>query len=107
MFYSSIQLDTNTNIVSCPDPLLVEEYTNKMQFNITEKKSCEYQKYGLYTESMYYQYGAIKTDYPDLQMDINDLTNVNTQEFTNLLDEEMAKDVNIGTLFYDTKFDYL
>lgn len=97
---SSIELDTNTNIVSCSETLSVEDYTKKMQFNITEKKTCEYQKYGIYSEklceSMYYDYSPLRNDYPELQIDITDLNNVNTQDFNNMLDEEMAKDVNIG-----------
>ncbi|KAF7265364.1 uncharacterized protein LOC143194939 [Rhynchophorus ferrugineus] len=102
--YSSIELDANTNIISCQENLK-EDYTSKMQFNITEKKSCEYQKYGLYSEkvceSLYYDYSSLKPDFTQLQMDINVLSNVNPQEFTNMLDEEMAKDVNIANVVYD------
>ncbi|XP_066263019.1 uncharacterized protein [Euwallacea similis] len=107
--YSSIQLDSNTNIVSCPENFSVEEYTDRMQFNITEKKSCEYQKYGIFTEkmceSMYYDYSSLRTEYPELQIDIADFSNVTTQDFTNLLHEEMAKDVNAG-LVYDFAYNY-
>lgn len=80
-----------------------------MQFTVTDKKSCEYQK-DKYTldmfsqkicESMYYEHGSLKDDYHDVQFDVNDLSNVNTQEFTNMLDEEMAKNVNIANVVYD------
>lgn len=98
---SSIQLDSNTNIMSCSSVNFpAEEYASKMQFNITEKKSCEYQKFGLYSdkmcESMYYDYSPLRTDYPELQIDISDFSNVNPQDFTNMLDEEMSRDVNAG-----------
>ncbi|XP_030757032.1 CTD small phosphatase-like protein 2 [Sitophilus oryzae] len=102
--YSSIQLDANTNIISCQETITTEDYSNKMQFNITEKKSCEYQKYGMYTdkmcESMYFEY-PLKNDFSQLQMDLSVLNNVNPQDFTNMLDEEMAKDVNIANVVYD------
>lgn len=110
MEYSSIQLDSNTNIMSCSSVnFSAEEYASKMQFNITEKKSCEYQKFSLYSdkmcESMYYDYSPLRTDYPELQIDISDFSNVNPQDFTNMLDEEMSKDVNAG-LVYDYAYNY-
>ncbi|CAH1114498.1 unnamed protein product [Psylliodes chrysocephalus] len=95
--YSTIELNTIENM----------NYAEKMQFHITDKKSCEYQKdkypYNMFAEkicqSMYYEYPTMKNEYPELQIDINDLNNVNTQEFTNLLDEEMAKEENIQNVY--------
>lgn len=102
--YSTIELSPTLNQESNLN------YTDKMQFHVTEKKSCEYQKdkfnnYTVFTEkiceSMYYDYPPLKNDYPDLQIDINDLSSVSTQEFTNLLDEEMSKNINMGNVVYD------
>lgn len=103
--YSTIELSSNLH----QDSNL--GYTDKMQFHVTEKKSCEYQKdkfnnYTVFTEkiceSMYYDYPPLKNDYPDLQIDINDLSSVSTQEFTNMLDEEMSKNnINMNNVVYD------
>lgn len=105
--YSTIELSTS---LTTENSLT---YSDKMQFHVMEKKSCEYQKdkfkyttnYTMFTdkicESMYYEYPPLKNDYPDLQIDITDLSNVNTQEFTNMLDEEMSKDVNMANVVYD------
>ncbi|XP_023026966.1 uncharacterized protein [Leptinotarsa decemlineata] len=99
--FSTIQLNGMGN--------MSENYEEKMQFHLTEKKACDYQKdkynYGVFTEkiceSMYYEYPPLKNDYPDLQIDMTDFSNVNTQEFNNLLDEEMSKNVNIANVVYD------
>lgn len=103
--YSTIELTSNLH----PESNI--GYTEKMQFHVTEKKSCEYQKdkfnnYTVFTEkiceTMYYDYPPLKNDYPDLQIDINDLNSVSTQEFTNMLDEEMSKNnMNINNVVYD------
>lgn len=45
---------------------------------------------------MYYDYSPLRTDYPELQIDISDFSNVNPQDFTNMLDEEMSNNVNAG-----------
>ncbi|CAH1116541.1 unnamed protein product [Phaedon cochleariae] len=86
-----------------------ESYPDRMQFHVTDKKSCEYQKdkysFGVVTEkmceSMYYEYAPPRNEYPDLQIDIGDLSNVTTQEFSNMLDEEISKNVNIANVVYD------
>ncbi|KAJ8941664.1 hypothetical protein NQ314_010309 [Rhamnusium bicolor] len=106
--YSTIELDANL-AVNNTQSLDTVTYSEKMQFHVTEKKSCEYQKdkytYGVFTEkiceTMYYEYPPLKNDYPELQIDINDLNSVNTQEFTNMLDEEMSKNVNMANVVYD------
>ncbi|KAL1513804.1 hypothetical protein ABEB36_003163 [Hypothenemus hampei] len=100
--FSSIQLDSNTNIVSCSEAPQ-EDYT-KMQYNLQEKKTCEYQKYGICESTYYDYYSTFKSEYPDLQIDIPDLTNVNTQEFTNMLEEEMNRDVS--SIVYDYAYNY-
>ncbi|CAH1954367.1 unnamed protein product [Acanthoscelides obtectus] len=104
MEYSSIELVGNLQVANN------NEFTDKMQFNITQKKACEYRKekynaYGLeYSEeeaicdNMYYEYPG---GYQDLQIDMTDLNNVTTQEFTNLLDEEMTKNLNCANVIYD------
>lgn len=104
--YSTIELNSNL-AVSSSQTLDNVNYSEKMQFHVTEKKSCEYPKdkynYTVFTEkiceSMYYEYPPLKNEYQDLQIDINDLNNVNTQEFTNMLDEEMSKNINIANVY--------
>lgn len=95
-------LDANTNFLPCAPNLSAEDCTNKMQFNITEKKTCEYQKY-MYAEKMcdsiYYDYTPAKTDYPEIPIDI-DLTNVNTQALNNYLDAEMATNVDMSKFLF-------
>lgn len=106
MEYSTIDLSVTSNIHQESNIAYTSE---KLQFHVTEKKSCEYQKdkfnnYPVFSEkiceSMYYDYQPLKNDYPELQIDINDLSSVNTQEFTNMLDEEMSKD-NMNNVVYD------
>lgn len=109
--YSNIQINHNNALaISCSISSNVDgttstentDYTNKMQFHLTDKKSCDYQKnFAVFPvsdklcENLYYEYGQFKTDFhDDLQLDLNDLSNVNTQEFTNMLDEEMSKNIN-------------
>ncbi|CAG9858997.1 unnamed protein product [Phyllotreta striolata] len=92
--YSTIELNTIENM----------NYVDKIQFHVADKKECEYQRdYRMLAEkiceSMYYEYPSMKTDYPDLQMDINDLSNVNTQEFTNMLDEEITKEGGLQNVY--------
>lgn len=85
-----------------------ETFPEKMQLRLADKKSCDkFNTYGMFTdkicENMYFEnmYAALKNDYPDMQLDIGDLSNVNTQELTNILDEEMAKNVTMGNIVYD------
>ncbi|VEN39445.1 unnamed protein product [Callosobruchus maculatus] len=102
MEYSSIELDASLQVAND------DEYADKMQFNITQKKTCEYrkEKYSAYgvgypetiCDNMYYEYSA---GYQDLQIDMTDLNSVTTQEFTNMLDEEMTKNLNCGNVIYD------
>lgn len=85
--------------------------TKKMQYQIQEKKNdFDKDKYQYTTftdkicDSMYYDYGTLKTDYHDLNIDLNDFNNVNAQDFTTLLDEEMNKTndlINMSNLGYD------
>ncbi|CAH0551992.1 unnamed protein product [Brassicogethes aeneus] len=98
--YSSLVAETTP-----PDDSFSVVSFDKMQFHVTEKKSCDKYNYGMFTdkicENMYFEYANLKNDYPDLTLDINDLNNVNTQEFNNLLDEEMAKSVSMASVVYD------
>lgn len=83
------------------------EIAKKMQYQMPEKKS-EFDKYATFSEkiceTMYYDYGSLKTDYHDLNIDLNDFNNVNAQDFSSLLDEEMSKTtdlINMNNLTYD------
>lgn len=82
----------------------------KMQIHITEKTSCECHKdkfsYGIFAEkncdNLYFEYPSFKSnEYTNLQIDINDLNNVNTREFSNILDNDMNKNLNIADVVYD------
>lgn len=86
----------NTGLtMACEESLNPTDYTNNMQFHVTDKKPCDKYNFEVFSEkiceTMYYDYGALRDDYQDVQFDVNDLNNVNTQEFTNMLDEEMAQ----------------
>lgn len=98
--YSSIEIVPN---LTCTEQLNEEElYSDKMQFPLSDKKACEFDKdkfqYSTFSEkiceSMYY-------DYP--QLDLNDLNNVNAHDFTTLLDEEMSKN---GELIQSVSMQY-
>ncbi|EFA06155.1 CTD small phosphatase-like protein 2 [Tribolium castaneum] len=90
--------------MACEETLNHPDYASSMQFHVTDKKACDKYNFDVFSEkiceSMYYEYGSLRDDYQDVQFDVNDLNNVNTQEFTNMLDEEMAQ-ANIGNVVYD------
>ena len=81
--------------MACEETLNHPDYASNMQFHVTEKKACDKYSFDVFSEkiceTMYYEYGALRDEYQDVQFDVNDLNNVNTQEFTNMLDEEMAQ----------------
>ncbi|XP_044264074.1 CTD small phosphatase-like protein 2 [Tribolium madens] len=90
--------------MACEETLNHTDYASSMQFHVTDKKACDKYNFDVFSEkiceSMYYEYGSLRDDYQDVQFDVNDLNNVNTQEFTNMLDEEMAQG-NMGNVVYD------
>lgn len=90
--------------MDCNETLTHPDYASNMQFHVTDKKACDKYNFDVFSEkiceSMYYEYGSLRDDYQDVQFDVNDLNNVNTQEFTNMLDEEMAQ-ANMGNVVYD------
>lgn len=112
--YSSIEIIPN---LSCSEEINEEVlYSDKMQISLSEKKSCEFdrEKYQYTTyaekmcETMYYNsvYPQFKSEYQDLHLDLNDLGNVNAQDFSNLLDEEMSKNgelinMDVANMSYD------
>lgn len=111
--YSSIEIVSNLNL-NCHEQLNSEMYADKMQFPVVDKKSSDFDKdkyqYTSFSEkiceSMYYDYSPLKTDYQDLHIDLNDLSNVNPQDFSTLLDEEMSKNpelmnMNVANMAYD------
>lgn len=107
--YSTIKLDT----MNVGDTTVESNFISRMQFQISDKKPCDFDhKYQFTTfsdricESVYCDYPALRSEYPDLNLDINDLNNVNTQDFTTLLDEEIVRNnelmtMNIGSVVYD------
>lgn len=111
--YSTVEINSNINI-NCTDNVSSVNYDHRMQYQISDKKHLEFEKdkyqYSTFTskmcETMYYDYSPLKNDYQDLPLDLNDLNNVNPQDFSNLLDEEMAKNselinINVGNMAYD------
>lgn len=111
--YSSIEIVPSLNL-SCTENMNADLYVDKMQFPISDKKTTDFEKekyqYSSFSEkiceSMYYDYPPLKSDYQDLHLDLNDLNNVNTQDFSTLLDEEMSKNselinMNVANMAYD------
>lgn len=108
MEYSSIRIET----LSCQETLK-ESKLEKMQFQVSEKKPCDFDsRYQLTTfsekicETMYYDYSPLCQDYQELHLDMNELNNVNSQDISNLLDEEMTRNnellnMNIGNMVYE------
>lgn len=108
MEYSSIRIDT----LSCQENLK-ESKLEKMQFQVSEKKPCDFDsRYQLTTfsekicETMYYDYSPLCQDYQELHLDMNELNNVNSQDISKLLDEEITRNnelmnMNIGSMVYE------
>lgn len=106
MEYSTIQIES----LSCQESLK-ESKLEKMQFQVSEKKPCEFDnRYQLNAfsekmcETIYCDYSSLCHDYQELHLDMNDLNNVNSQDITNLLDEEMTRNnelMNIGNMVYE------
>lgn len=96
--------------LNCSETLQIEEY-NTMQYQIEKKPGdFEKEKYSYTTfsdkicENMYYDYPPLKSDVYDLNIDLSDFNNVNAQDFTTLLDEEMSKNaelINMSNMGYD------
>lgn len=106
MEYSTLQIES----LSCQESLK-ESKLEKMQFQVSEKKPCDFDnRYQLAAfsekmcETMYYDYPALCQDYQELHLDMNDLSNVNTQDITKLLDEEMTRNnelLNMSNITYE------
>lgn len=106
MEYSTIQIES----LSCQESLK-ESKLEKMQFQVSEKKPCDFDnRYQLTAfsekmcETMYYDYSTLCHEYQELHLDMNELNNVNSQDITNLLDEEMTRNnelMNISNMVYD------
>ncbi|CAH1363914.1 unnamed protein product [Tenebrio molitor] len=88
--------------MACEEGLAHPDYPSGVL--VHEKKPCDKYNFDVFSEkiceTMYYEYGPLRDDYQDVQFDVNDLNNVNTQEFTNMLDEEMAQS-NMANVVYD------
>lgn len=106
MEYSTLQIES----LSCQESLK-ESKLEKMQFQVSEKKPCDFDnRYQLAAfsekmcETMYYDYPSLCQDYQELHLDMNELSNVNSQDITKLLDEEMTRNnelMNIENIVYD------
>lgn len=108
MEYSTLQIES----LSCQESLK-ESKLEKMQFHVAEKKPCDFDnRYQLAAfsekmcETMYYDYPALCQDYQELHLDMNDLSNVNTQDITKLLDEEMSRNNELLNMTNITYEDY-
>lgn len=89
--YNVITADKDTKIYNFDkeENLQFQSYPNR---TYSEKISCD---------SMYYDYRSIKNqDYQEMNLDLNDL-NVNSQDFTCLLDDEMNKNNELLSMNYD------
>ncbi|KAL3287590.1 hypothetical protein HHI36_002056 [Cryptolaemus montrouzieri] len=87
--YSTINLGNNLEI-ACEETLECSEVA------MTDRNNFD--KYGFpefsekLCESMYYDCG-------EMRQDMTDLTNVSTQDFSNLLDEELTKNIMVSTVY--------
>lgn len=53
-------------------------------------------------DTMYYDYAPLKSqNYEEINLDLNDLTSMNSQDFTCLMDEEMNKNNELLNMSYD------
>lgn len=103
--YSTIEIDSNLNINT----------VNKVQ--TVDRRGCEFDMlkypYPNFTdkicESMYYDYGSVKSDYQDYTL-VGDLSNVNAQDISTLLDVEISKNnfinINSENIDYDYNVQY-
>lgn len=108
MEYSSIRIES----LSCQETLK-DSKLEKMQFQVSDKKPCDFDNRYPSTnfsekmcEAMYYDYSPLCQDYQELHLDMNELNSVNSQVISNLLDEEMTRNselmnMNIGNVVYD------
>ncbi|XP_065168736.1 CTD small phosphatase-like protein 2 [Atheta coriaria] len=92
--YSKIDIDNNLHLNCTETMQVVGEHRDiysdeKYQYSsVYADKICD---------SVYYDY-TMKNDYQDLQID---LSGVNTQDFSSLLDEEMSRNGDIMNINYD------
>lgn len=101
MEYSTIKLDT----MSATDES-ESTFISRMQFQISDKKPCDFENKYHQFDTVYCDYTTLRSEYQELNLDINDLTSVNAQDFTTLLDEEIVRNneliaMNIGSVMYD------
>lgn len=101
-FDSQGQFESHLSNMLEPDLPKEMEYTNieiipslnKLQLPISEKVFMDFDK-SQYEyanpDSMYYDYGPLKSDYQEVHLDLNDLNNVNVQDFTNMMEDEVTK----------------
>lgn len=91
-------LNPGLPMAACEEMLNHSDYSSNMQF---DRRNCDKYNFDVFSEkiceTIYYDYGHLKDDYQDVQFDLN---NVNTQEFSNILDAEMAQS-NIANVVYD------
>lgn len=99
--YNCVEETSTYNVNIDKDTLKVYEYdkAESVQFqtytprSYTEKITCE---------NMYYDYSPLKgQEYQSMNIDLNDLANVNSQDFTCLLDDEMNKNNDLLNMNYD------
>lgn len=92
---------------SCSLPVEKESLTKIYEYD-TRPETVQFQEYSSRTytekitcEAMYYDYSLKNQDYQAMNIDLNDLTNVNSQDFTCLLDDEMNKNSDLLNMNYD------
>ncbi|KAK5647294.1 hypothetical protein RI129_002186 [Pyrocoelia pectoralis] len=91
--YSTIEIHSDLNI-NCTNSVK----NNDFSYPTFSEKICD---------AMYYDYQSVKSDYQEYPL-ISDLSNVNTQDFTTLLDEEMSKNnlININNVGNNIDYDF-
>lgn len=115
---SSYKEETTGSLLMVPESLNYNCVEETPSYNLNNKetlpKMYDYEKNDDYTyvnhtytekitcESMYYDYRPIKNpDYQEMNIDLNDLTNVNSQDFSCLLEDEINKNNDLLNMNYD------
>ena len=110
--YSTIEINSS---LACTENVQNLDYHPKVQYQIGErnnkldfgKEQYQYNSCnGKMCETLYYEYSPLKGDCSDFRLDLNDLKNVNSQDFSNLLEEEMAKEGDLSSAHNCMVYDY-
>lgn len=99
--YNCVEQSSNYTLNIEKDELKVYEYDKtESQFDYSrpyDKIPCD---------NLYYDYSIKGQEYQTMNIDLNDLANVNSQDFTSLLEDEMNKNNDLLNMNYDYNMIY-